>query len=157
MKKYKGKISIPAAVLLFLLIGGLGHFTFNSVDNWIFRVVYIVGVMAFLHIVFAKKYLVGQDLLQIKIAGFRNQKIPISKIHKVERLNSPVDKLFKLNRLVIRYNKNNDFDYLRTPTRLNDFIAQLSAANPSIEIDLDLRPATDKESTEDPTKEQEPA
>lgn len=138
MKKYKGKISILAAVLLFLLIGGLGHFTFNSVDNWVFRILYIIGVMIFLHIVFAKKYLVNQEFLQIKMAGFRNQIIPISKIHKIERLQSPIDSLFKLDRIVIYYNKNNDFEYLRTPNKLNDFINQLSVANSNIEIDPDL-------------------
>lgn len=136
MKKYKGRISFIAALLLAIPILALGHYTFNATGNWIFRIIYIVGVMAFLHIVFAKNYQIGKENLLLKIAGFRSSLIPIKNIKRIEKLDTALDRNFKLDRLVLYYNTNRDFEYMRTPKKLKSFIQDLKEVNPAIEVDI---------------------
>lgn len=140
MKSYKSKIRILPIIISCILIGGLGYFIFNTGNNWSLRILYIGLVLMALHIVFAKKYIIHDKNLLIKIAGFRTQNIPIERIQKIERLESIVDKSLSLKRLVLIYNTNDDFDYI-APKKQQDFVKALLHINPEIKVSSQFKSA----------------
>ncbi len=147
MKTYKSKIRIIPILLTFFIIGGLGHAIFNS-EALLLQILYPALLLMALHIIFAKKYILGDQALIIKIAGFRTQKIPFYKIQKIQKLKSPVDSGLHLDRLLLIYNTNYDFDYI-APNKQESFIQELTAKNPSIIVSgFDSRKGVPKSTTE---------
>lgn len=144
MKTYRSKIQIVPILLTFFIIGGIGHAIFNS-PGILMKVLYAALLLMALHIVFAKKYVIDDDLI-IKIAGFRSQVIPFKRIQKIKKLESVVDSGLRLNRLMLVYNTNDDFDYI-APKKQEVFIKELIEKNSKIEVSG--FPATEKPSVEE--------
>lgn len=135
MKQYRSKISVGLLVFIALtfVIIGCGMFVENI--SWLAISLSLLLPFILIVLIFTLiKYQIDADMLHIKAFPFF-AKIPIKSITKITRSRSILSApAASLDRMKIYYNK---YDYtLVSPKNKQQFIADLLAINPDIEVEM---------------------
>lgn len=134
MKKYNSKIGYGIVVFIAIVLGGTS--TMLIVNQVWLGLIINIAVAGFIAYMFISTFYIidGNDLI-IKCGFMANTTIKIDKIKKIMETNNPLSSpANSLDRIAIYYN-NSGFIMISPKDKIN-FIDQLTAINPKIEIIL---------------------
>lgn len=129
MKNYRTKYGLELIFFLIIMFG----FIIWDVAEWGI-VVILAAVSLFIGFILSGiRYSVSPDNLTVHTSHFSRTEIPVSAIRKIRETNNPLSSpAGSLDRLEIFYNK---FDsIIISPVRTEEFLKELLASNPNIEI-----------------------
>lgn len=141
MKQYRSKISVGLLVFVsifpvfFAILFFLGKIDFVG-----FILTFLISFSPSYLMILSIRYQIDSDILRVKMF-FMSHKIPIKNITKITKSRSILSApAASIDRLKIHFNK---YDYtLISPKNKQQFIADLLAVNPNIEVEKSL---SDKE------------
>jgi len=132
MKTYRSKIDLWLFILIF---GILGSIMIEGIilEDWLVLAI-ILPVMSFIaYLMYSIRYIINNDVLEIRTGILGTTKIPISGIKSVERTNNPLSSpAMSLKRIEIMYGKYDSV--LISPQDRDAFINDLLEINPDVLI-----------------------
>lgn len=138
MKIYKSKISIGLTVFLLILFAFIGYEMFSESFNFLAVIFFIVPILFCIYVFISIKYTITDSNLNIKAGFLVNWDIDIATIQKISETNNIMSSpAASLDRLEIIYNKYNSI--IISPQRKKQFISDLLAINPNIEVTPKLK------------------
>ncbi len=133
MTTYRTKVDVWLLLLIFI---PLGYPLVETIieGEWIVMAVLLVSIAFVFYLIFAIKYVINGDMLEIKNGFMGTTKIAIADIKSVEKTNNPLSApAMSLKRLEIKYG--NKFDSaLISPVDREAFINDLLRLNPDIRV-----------------------
>ncbi|MGQ2982250.1 PH domain-containing protein [Flavobacterium sp.] len=130
MKTYRSKIDLWLFILIFGILGGIMIEGVIRKDWLVLAMILpVIGFIAYL--MYSIRYIINNDVLEIRTWILGATKIPISGIKSVEKTNNPLSApAMSLKRLEVLYGK---YDFaLISPQDRDTFISDL------LEINLDI-------------------
>lgn len=138
MKIYKSKISIGLTAFLLILFTFIGYEMFSESFNFLAVIFFIVPILFCIYVFISIKYTITDSNLNIKAGFLVNWDIDIATIQKISETNNIMSSpAASLDRLEIIYNKYNSI--IISPQRKKQFISDLLAINPNIEVTPKLK------------------
>ena len=132
LKTYRSKIDLWLFILIF---GILGSIMIEGIilEDWLVLAI-ILPVMSFIaYLMYSIRYIINNDVLEIRTGILGTTKIPISGIKSVERTNNPLSSpAMSLKRIEIMYGKYDSV--LISPQDRDAFINDLLEINPDVLI-----------------------
>ena len=131
MTKYPSKLGI--GITIFTLVIMLGSSIFMILDGALLAIIINLSVLVLIYILYkSTNYIIEGSILRVKSGFLINKKLSIKDITKVMETNTILSApAFSLDRLEIKYGRKS---IIISPVKKTEFIKQLMAVNPNIEV-----------------------
>lgn len=133
MKTYRSKIDIWLLLLIFI---PLGYPLVETIieREWIVTAILLATIAFVVYLMFAIKYVISGDVLEVKAGFMRTTKVAIADIKSVEKNNNAMSSpAMSLKRLEIWYGNKYDSIVISPPDR-EAFVKELLKINPDITL-----------------------
>jgi hypothetical protein len=135
MTVYKSKQSPGLIIPVALIIGAVSVLLLQSEQSWTGFLIMLPVIAFIVHMFLATKYTIAGTLLNIRCGLMYHKQIDINTVRKIAETNNPLSAPApSLDRLEISFG--NYESVMISPRQKNEFISEMIAVNPNIEVCL---------------------